>query len=492
MLFPADQILKSIRREVNQLHSTVGDAMEGSSHQALNIALNLLQAREAGGLQALSAQRQKLADCFEKIGALLPADHALIGGVKALRERLAAAERDGSIDAAEADWRAIGAQAQELAARIAAAADIESRIRDVVKDELVAWEIGDLQRQLGDNAASTLEDVEITKERWAAYLRDRYHDPDLDVTSFKSLAGGFGKQTYLFDVRGKELDGAYVIRRDLVVTLFDNDCHRIETEYALIRAAFAKGFPAPDALWLDTDHKLLPGGHFIVMRRAPGVAGGSIFAGRTALPQNLVEVLAGIMARLHTLPPLRELGHLTESISPELWTLPLSEVVRRYLVNWRELFLREAHLPSPALMAMFGWLLDHIPESTGTPSLLHGDIGFHNFLLDDGTLSAVVDWEFGHIGDAAEDLAYVRNTLGAQIDWDAFLAAYRAAGGPEVSAERLHFFQVWGHLRNACASNLVSAKLYAGQVDDLKGIVLPHLYIPQFMQAAQALMRQGS
>lgn len=491
MLFPADQILKSIRREVNQLQNTVGDAMEGSSHQALTIALNLLQAREAGGLVALGAQRQRLADCFERIGARLPGDHAVVGGLGALRERFAAAQSATSLEKAEAGWREIGVQAQALAAEIAAAGDIAPAIRDFAKDELVAWECADLQAQLGDGAAATVEDVEITKERWAAYLQDRYDEPGLAVTLFKSLAGGFGKQTYLFDVQGEGLNGSYVIRRDLVVTLFDNDCHRIENEYELIRAAFAKGFPAPDALWLDTEHKLLPGGHFIVMRRAPGVAGGSVFAGRTALPQHLVEVLAGIMARLHTLPPLLELGALTESISPELWALPLDEVVRRYLIAWRELFLREAHLPSPAMMALFGWLLDHIPNSSGTPSLLHGDIGFHNFLLDDGRLSAVVDWEFGHIGDAAEDLAYVRNTLGAQIDWDAFITAYRAAGGPAVSESRLHFFQVWGHLRNACASNLVSAKLYSRQVDDLKGIVLPHLYIPQFMQAAQALIVEG-
>jgi aminoglycoside phosphotransferase (APT) family kinase protein len=488
MLFPADQLLKSIRREVNQLQSTVGDAMEGSSHQALNIALNLLQAREAGGLAALRTQRQRLADCFETIGARLPGDHWVASGLVALRASFNAAQLETSLDKAEADWRNIGVEAQKLAARIATSSDIAPAIRDFAKDELVAWECADLQAQLGDGAATAIEDVEITKERWAAYLQDRYDEPGLQVTLFKSLAGGFGKQTYLFDAQSEHLSGSYVIRRDLVVTLFDNDCHRIENEYELIRAAFAKGFPAPEALWLDTDHRLLPGGHFIVMRCASGVGGGSIFAGRTALPQNLVEVLAGIMARLHTLPPLIELGALTESISPELWSLPLDEVVQRYLLNWRELFLREAHLPSPAMMALFGWLLDHIPESAGTPSLLHGDIGFHNFLLDDGKLSAVVDWEFGHIGDAAEDLAYVRNTLGAQIDWDAFIAAYQAAGGPVVSEDRLHFFQVWGHLRNACASNLVSAKLYSRQVDDLKGIVLPHLYIPQFMQAAQALI----
>jgi aminoglycoside phosphotransferase (APT) family kinase protein len=487
MLFPADQLLKSIRREVSQLHSAAGGAMEGSAVQALNIALSLLQAREAGGLAALAPQRERLGVCLAKIASRLPYELPALEG---LRGRITAAQGETGLQAAEAEWRNIGAQAQALAGEIAQSTQLDAQTRDLIKDDLVAWECGDLQAQLGDAALAPREDIEITHARWAAYLRDRYHEPALQVTVFKSLAGGFGKQTYLFDVQGEALNGAYVIRRDLVVTLFDNDCHRIENEYALIRAAFAKGFPAPEALWLDTEHRLLPGGHFIVMRRAPGAAGGSVFSGHSALPQHLVEVLAGIMARLHTLPPLLELGALTESIAPELWTLPLDEVVRRYLVSWRELFLREAHLPSPALMAMFGWLLDHIPHTTGMPALLHGDIGFHNFLLDDGKLSAVVDWEFCHIGDAAEDLAYVRNTLGEQIDWEAFIAAYRAAGGPEVSPERLHFFQVWGHLRNACASNLVSAKLYSGQVDDLKGIVLPHLYIPQFMQAAQALIQK--
>jgi aminoglycoside phosphotransferase (APT) family kinase protein len=491
MLFPADQILKSIRREILQLHSATGGAMEGSSLQALNIALNLLDAREAGGLAALHVQRQNLAICLETIATRLPPGHALGPQLSTLRANCATLVEGLSLPDAEAAWRGFGAQAQQLAAELAVAADIPPAIRELINQDFVTWECADLQSQLGAATAARVEDVEITPERWAAYLQDRYQEPGLQVTSFKSLAGGFGKQTYLFDVTGEALHGSYVIRRDLVVTLFDNDCHRIENEYQLIRAAFAKGFPAPEALWLDTEHSLLPGGHFIVMRRAPGAAGGSIFSAQGAVPQNLVEVLAGIMARLHTLPPLRELGSLTESITPELWHLPLDEVVRRYLLNWQALFLREAHLPSPAVMALFGWLLEHIPAATGTPSLLHGDIGFHNFLLENGQLQAVVDWEFSHIGDAAEDLAYVRNTLGAQIDWDAFLTAYYAAGGPQVSVERLHFFQIWGHLRNACASNMVSAKLYAGQVDDLKGIVLPHVYIPQFLAAAQGLILQG-
>ena len=165
--------------------------------------------------------------------------------------------------------------------------------------------------------------------------------------------------------------------------------------------------------------------------------------------------------------------------------------MQRYLVNWRALFEREAHLPSPAIAGMFGWLLDHLPIVDERPALLHGDIGFHNFLFDGNRLSAVLDWEFCHIGDPAEDLAYVRNTLGGSLDWAAFMTTYRAAGGPAVSTQRLHFFQVWGHLRNACASNLASAKFQTGQIDDLKLVLLPHVYIPLFLQSAQTLIQQA-
>jgi len=43
-------------------------------------------------------------------------------------------------------------------------------------------------------------------------------------------------------------------------------------------------------------------------------------------------------------------------------------------------------------------------------------------------------------------------------------------------------------VRNACASNLITAKFACGRVDDLKLAVLPHVYIPQFLGAATQLI----
>jgi aminoglycoside phosphotransferase (APT) family kinase protein len=390
----------------------------------------------------------------------------------------------------EQAWRQRLADFQLFSARLGSAG-ISPASRLVITRAIVAWEADDLvaQAAAGAVAQHAAEAVDIDVENLTAYLRDRFAEADLRVTSLQPLAGGFGKQTILFDVEGKALDGAFVMRRDIGdMPSVPNDCHLTRQEYRVIKAAFARGFPAPDALWLDTEHRLLPGGDFIVMRRSPGRLAGSFFGAQTAIPGDLADALADIMARLHTLPPLSELGVLTDSIRPELWSLPLRTCVERYIGNWYELFLREEHTPSPGLVGLYGWLLDNVPDRTGRPVLLHGDIGFHNFLFEKGKLSAVLDWEFAHIGDPAEELGYVKVSVGSALDWTRLMSRYEAGGGAPVDAATLRYFQVWAYVRNATAANLVSTLFNNGRVSDLKLTVLPVAHFPHFIRGAQALI----
>ena len=488
MLFPADQVLKAANREVRQLSTPTDNSGEGSALQCLGVALRLLMLRESGGKSLMRSQIDRLSKCLSSIEGLVTSS-SLQAECRALRIMIEQNASAATLGGAEAAWRDVLAATQRLMADITASPDIPQDARGRIADLFIAWESADLSDPMLAVSGEVEAAGEVTQDRWTAYLRDRFAEPELTVPVFEALTGGFGKQTYLFDVSGKALNGSYVLRRDLAIALISNDCHRIEKEFELIRAVHGRGFPAPEALWLDTEHRLLPGGHFLVMKRAAGVAGGSVFQANGVVPHDLAQTLAEILARLHTMRGLEDFGHLTQTIRPELVNRSLRDTTEAYLIDWRALFAKEAHLPSPSLMALFGWLLDHLPVADGHPVLLHGDIGFHNFLFDDGRLTAVIDWEFGHLGDPAEDLAYVRNSLGEALDWAAFIHAYRAAGGPVIGDRRLHFFQIWGHVRNACAANLVSAKLYAGQIDDLKVIALPYLYIPRFLQAAHELIR---
>lgn len=482
MLIPANRLLEAARIEFARLLPLLADSgVDGSAAQSLAHGLGLLQAREAGGVGFVRGQFGLLGQTLEGLGSAIDSTEA--------RALIGQAEAIANLADLEAHWIVTLASAQG-AIQAANAADLPPNQRLALLQALVDWETTDRQSQIG-SPVGAIEDVatEITREKLTAYLRDRFDDPDLVVSHIHPISGGFGKQTTIFAAQGRELSGEYVIRRDIGENAgLDTSCHLIHREFPVIRAAFDRGFPAPDALWLDTEHKLLPGGHFIVMRRAPGKVAGNFFGAQSSIPEDLADILADKMAQLHAIEPLRELGDLTDTIQTETWDVPLRDCVERYIRNWYDFYLREQHTPSPALVALYGWLFDNIPNSPGTPRLIHGDIGFHNFLIEDGQMTALVDWEFAHIGDPAEELGYVNVTVGQSLDWERFMARYQAAGGQYVNPKTLRFYGVWAYVRNASGANILSTRLISGLADDLKLTILPYLHVPPFLKGAKALI----
>jgi aminoglycoside phosphotransferase (APT) family kinase protein len=490
MLLPSEALLIAIRSEFARLQTELPGG-EASAAQAIGVVLQLLLGREQGDVTQIREQVDGLRQRLEETAAALPPRADLRGALDAVSAELAATREADNLVAAERAWRKSLEALEVFAERVAADSTLDATLRTRLGLMLCTWERDDLSKPMKrstDSASAPTVNSEITAQSLQAYLRDHFQDGLLEVTACRTLPGGFGKQTYLFDCAGREFSGSFVLRRDLAEPVIENDCHRIATEFRLVRAVHQRGFPAPDAVLLDTEHALLPGGDFMIMRRSPGVAGGSVFTAKGQVPVELVQTLAQILARLHGLPRLEELGELTDSIRVRQWDMPLRDCVHAYIDEFRALFERELHFSSPALVSLFGWLLNNIPPMDGKPVLLHGDIGFHNFLFHEGRLSAVLDWEFGHLGDPAEDLAYACNTLGDALDWASLHAAYRAAGGGEIDARRVQFFRVWGHVRNACASNMIAAKFAAGRLNDLKLAVLPNVYIPQFLDAALRLI----
>lgn len=491
MLLPADRVLEAMDIEFQHLDSSGAGAGQGNLQQSLGVALKLLRHREREGANAVLRQLASLKDALTPLAGSLTNFPELLHEFAALTGRIDTLLDTQNGPSLESNWSGVLAQTEKLAHHVGRDRQIPNDVRIQLTQAMTAWETVDLKDQLSHEADTKDQVLELDATSLQAYLQQRFSEPALSVTRFNSLAGGFGKQTFLFDVTGQALNGSFVMRRDSRVPLLEHGCHRVFREFKVIRAAFDRGFPAPEALWVDTEHDLLPGGDFLIMKRSPGESGGSVFAAQGEVPQDLAKTLASILARLHKLPPMTELSTASESISSERWALPLSDCVHRYLTDWFQTFLDQPHLPSPAIVSQFSWLLDNVPQVDGTPVLLHGDIGFHNFLFEKGQLVAVLDWEFAHLGDPAEDLAYVRNTLGTALDWPAFMAAYKAEGGYEVDEKRLQFFQVWGHLRNAASANIAAAKFADGQADDLKMVILPHLYIPLFLNTAQTLIDQA-
>jgi len=60
----------------------------------------------------------------------------------------------------------------------------------------------------------------------------------------------------------------------------------------------------------------------------------------------------------------------------------------------------------PALELGLRWLALHRPPPD-VISVVHGDLRLGNFIVGDEGLRAIVDWEFWHLGDPVEDLAWL-------------------------------------------------------------------------------------
>jgi aminoglycoside phosphotransferase (APT) family kinase protein len=223
------------------------------------------------------------------------------------------------------------------------------------------------------------------------------------------------------------------------------------------------------------------------MRRAPGTVAGDATGGAARVEPALQRSLAAIVARLHNVPPLTELAE-NPMFDAGLWEKSASECTRAYIATWHRQFMAARHSPAPALQGLFHWLLENIPQSDAAATLIHGDIGFHNLLFHEGRMSAVLDWEFGHVGDPAEDLGYIRSVMGSSLDWPLFLEAYAGVGRPVPSQERIRFFEIWSHARNAAASVMLTDHFEAGRYRDIKFAMLAMRYVPHFIARARALI----
>ena len=74
---------------------------------------------------------------------------------------------------------------------------------------------------------------------------------------------------------------------------------------------------------------------------------------------------------------------------------------------WQRLYaeLDSVDEPHPAIELGIAWCRERLPLER--PRVVtHGDFRIGNLMVDGAGIAAVLDWEFAHIGDPAEDLAW--------------------------------------------------------------------------------------
>jgi aminoglycoside phosphotransferase (APT) family kinase protein len=119
---------------------------------------------------------------------------------------------------------------------------------------------------------------------------------------------------------------------------------------------------------------------------------------------------------------------------------------------------------------------------SGERVFLHGDWRVGNLVVGPDGLVSVLDWEFAHVGDPLDDLAWplVRAwrfgrdelRLGGIGEVEPYLEAYAATSGREVDIEDLYAWEVLGNVKWATGCLTQSRRHLRGQDRSVEYAVL--------------------
>jgi aminoglycoside phosphotransferase (APT) family kinase protein len=161
-------------------------------------------------------------------------------------------------------------------------------------------------------------------------------------------------------------------------------------------------------------------------------------------PVQWAETLAKTLARIHKVPLNdADTAFLLDGNSEVLWFLKSTAQMPPYI---------SAH---PKGSALWSAVVEHLPNLVKVaPALVHIDYWSGNILWDNGSISAVVDWEEAAQGDPGIDVAYCRMDMilcGLSEAADLFLATYEQEMGRPVA--NLGFWELAAAVRPMFSSD---------------------------------------
>jgi aminoglycoside phosphotransferase (APT) family kinase protein len=109
--------------------------------------------------------------------------------------------------------------------------------------------------------------------------------------------------------------------------------------------------------------------------------------------------------------------------------------------TWGKLYDERATLHDPLIDFSLNWLSQAVPDAQAPAVIVHGDLGPGNFMIQDGRIRALIDWEMVRVGHPLEDLAcIIARALGAPFGEAAeHIANYEALSGTAVDLRKLDY-----------------------------------------------------
>lgn len=372
------------------------------------------------------------------------------------------------LDGPAADKTAVTVLLSELIGEAAAPLTERDPTRDLARTRALEEQcLSERNSTRREEAAESLDLAALT-----AFLNTLPGEGGITVTDARTVSRGMSKKTVLVRVEGAQgLPADLALRVDrsannyLGTTVID--------EWGPLELLWRHAAPIPQPFALEATGQVI-GDPFIVFAQVRGEPVGSIYVPPSANP-GLITHTAQCMARVHAVP-VDNWPRADQPQGDAFFDAQFAE----YRADWQALG------ESSAIMdACFDWIERHRSEAYGPQALTHDDFNFNNMLVENDRVTAVLDWEFAHVGTPAADLAYLWYAAESASSFAQFLSAYEEAGGWRPPVAQLDFYRLWGQLRLGVMGFKAVRNLEDGHFDDVRyGMARWH--------RRQALLRLGT
>lgn len=297
---------------------------------------------------------------------------------------------------------------------------------------------------------------------------------DVEVSSLLRYTVGFSWLTYGFEAAWEGEEGR--ASRPLILRLGSPQGffapYRAMPEFETLRVLEGSGVPVPSMRWASDDPAHL-GAPFLIAEKAAGEApvpwtthGGDAFDAdtRRALGEQFVAALAALHRFVWRGTPAADLRGPEQGESAALVE-----------VEWWEARLRQwSRRRHPVLERALPWLRRHAPAAPAVV-VVHGDYRIGNFLVADGRITAVLDWELVHRGDPHEDLGWLclqafrgrSRYMCHLLERDDLYRRYEELAQIPVSPRSVAYWEAFGAFKLACI-HLAAAHAFERGSNDLR------------------------
>jgi aminoglycoside phosphotransferase (APT) family kinase protein len=296
-----------------------------------------------------------------------------------------------------------------------------------------------------------------------------------EIVGIEQLPGGASKEIYQLTIRKGQNDQLLILRRAGGGSIY-SETLSMNHEFQMLCAAFDAGVRVPKPVAFVPD---IGGREAMLMKRLEGETQGRKLVALddekySRLKDNLINQLATELAKIH------EIKRDTLPFMPGASQEPAANSVIERLYTE----LDSISEPHPAIEWGLQWLAANPAPSHGL-CVTHGDFRIGNFVISQTGLEGILDWEFAHIGDPVEDLAWpmVRawrfgrdeRRFGGMGSAEAFLESYNLMTRRNVAMSTLLYWEIMGNVKWAVGALAQARRHLGGESNDIELAVLGRL-----------------